>query len=138
MSHITDFHVGYEFAHLRFQLHQSEVELYCRSVGESNPISSQHRLVPQTALAAYALRGILREINLPPGAIHTAQDTSLLRPIKSDEAITFHARLTRNSLRSGWRIVSVDFSGLDEDGNLVIRGRSTVVIPEESGVASNL
>lgn len=125
--------MGYEFAPIRFQLHQSEVGLYLRSVWESNPIFSQHGVVPPTALAAYALRGILREINLPSGAIHTAQDTSVLRPITSDEAITFHARLTQNSVRSGWRIVSVDFSGLDEGENLVIRGRSTVVIPEESG-----
>ncbi|MBF8267700.1 MAG: MaoC dehydrat protein [Dehalococcoidia bacterium] len=104
--------------------------MYLRAVGESNPLFRQQALIPLTALAAYALRGILREINLPPGAIHSAQETSVSRPITSDEAIVFRARLTQNSVWKGWRFVSVDYSGVDEDEKEVIRGRSTVVIPE--------
>ena len=129
VSHITDFHVGYEFAPIRFQLKPKEVDLYLKAVGEPHALFIQQRFVPPTALAAYALRGILREIDLPPGAIHSAQDTSVFRPITSDEAIVFTARLTQNSIWKGWRFVTVDFSGVDEDEKQVIKGRSTVVIP---------
>jgi hypothetical protein len=88
-------------------------------------------LVPPTALAAYALRGILREINLPPGALHSAQEMSVSRPMTSNEAIIFRAKLTRNSVQQGWRFVSIDFSGVDEEEKQVIQGKSTVVIPED-------
>ena len=129
--HITDFHVGYEFIPIRFQLQPREVDLYLQAVGESHALFRQQRFVPPTALAAYALRGILREINLPPGAIHSAQETSVSRPIASDEAIVFRATLTQNSVWKGWRFVSVDFTGVDEEEKQVIHGRSTVVIPED-------
>lgn len=130
MPHITDFHVGYEFVPVRFQLQPREVDLYLQAVGESNPLFRQQGVVPPTALAAYALSGILREINLPPGAIHSAQDASVSRPIASDEAIVFRARLTQNSVWKGWRFVSVDFTGVDEEERQVIHGRSTVVMLE--------
>jgi hypothetical protein len=133
VTHITDFHVGYEFVPIRFQLQSREVDLYLQAVGESHSLYKQQRFVPPTALAAYALRGILREINLPPAAIHSAQETSVSRPVTSDEAIVFRARLTQNSVRGGWRFVSVDFSGVDEEEKQVIQGRSTVLIPESQG-----
>ena len=131
VPHITEFHVGYEFVPIRFQLGPEEVDLYLQAVGESNPLFREHRVVPPTALAAYALRGILLEINLPPGAIHSAQEATVSRPITSDEAIWFTARLTQNSVWKGWRFVTVDFTGVDEEEIRVIHGRSTVVIPED-------
>jgi hypothetical protein len=122
--------VGYEFVPIRFQLRPKEVDLYLQAVGEPNALFQQQGFVPPTALAAYALSGILREINLPGGAIHSAQDASVSRPITSDEAIVFRATLTQNAVWKGWRFVSVDFTGVDEDERQVIYGRSTVVIPE--------
>ena len=130
MRNITDFNVGYEFAPIRFQLQPGEVDLYLQAVGEPHPLFQKQKFVPPTALAAYALSGILREINLPGGAIHSAQDASVSRPIMSDEAIVFRATLTQNAVWKGWRFVSVDFTGVDEDEKQVIHGRSTVVIPE--------
>ena len=122
--------MGYEFVPVRFQLQPGEVALYLQAVGEPNALFQQQRFVPPTALAAYALSGILGEINLPGGAIHSAQDASVSRPIASDEAIVFRATLIQNSVWKGWRFVSVNFTGVDEDERQVIHGRSTVVIPE--------
>ncbi len=131
MSHITDFHVGYEFVPVRFQLKSEEVDLYLRAAGESNPLFWQQRFVPPAALAAYGLRGILIEIGLPPGAIHSAQATTVFRPVMSDEIIVFTAKLSQNANWKGWRFVTVDYTGVDEDEKQVIQGRSTVVIPED-------
>jgi hypothetical protein len=131
-SHITDFKVGYEFVPVRFQLSSEEVALYLQSAGESNDLFSKQNLVPLTALAAYGLRGILIEIQLPPGAIHSAQATTVFRSITSDEIIVFNARLAQNAVWNGWRFVTVDYTGVDENEIQVLQGKSTVVIPEES------
>jgi hypothetical protein len=131
VSHITDFHIGYEFVPVRFQLNAEEVDLYLQAVGESNDLFRQQKYVPPSALAAYGLRGILIEIGLPPGAIHSAQATTVFRPVMSDEIIVFRAKLAQNAIWKGWRFVTVDYTGVDEDEKQVIQGRSTVVIPEE-------
>jgi hypothetical protein len=131
MSHITDFHVGYEFVPVRFQLNPEEVALYLQAVGESNALFCQQNFVPLTALAAYGLRGILIEIGLPPGAIHSAQATSVFRATTSDETIVFSAKLTQNAVWKDWRFVTVHYTGVDEDEKQVLQGRSTVVIPED-------
>ena len=136
VSHITDFYVGYEFVPVRFQLKSEEVELYLQAVGESNALFRQQKFVPPSALAAYGLRGILIEINLPPGAIHSAQATTVFRAITYDETIVFRAKLAQNAIWRGWRFVTVDYTGVDEDEKQVIQGRSTVVIPENQKVGS--
>jgi hypothetical protein len=109
------------------------VDLYLQAVGESNDLFQRQRFVPPTALAAYALGGILREMDLPPGAIHAAQEMSLSGAVPPDDIIVFRARLTQNSVRGGWRFLAIDFSVVHEDERQVIQGRSTVVIPEGQG-----
>jgi hypothetical protein len=131
-SHITEFKVGYEFGPVRFQLNSEEVALYLQAAGESNDLFSKQNLVPLTALAAFGLRGILIEIQLPPGAIHSAQATTVFRSITSDEVIVFRAILAQNAVWKGWRFVTVDYKGIDGDERQVLQGRSTVVIPEDS------
>ena len=133
MPHIALLPVGYEFATVRFQIQSREVDLYLQAVGESDPLFRQQGVVPPTALAAYALGGILREINLPPGAIHAAQEMSFSGAVSPDDTIVFRARLTQNSVWGGWRFLAIDFSGVNEDKEQVIQGRSTVIIPEGQG-----
>ena len=128
--HITDFQVGYDFVPISFQLSDREVALYLKSVSANQGWYQEHGYVPPTAMAAFALRGILIEINLPGGAIHSAQQFTVHRPVSSTEIIEFIAKLTQNAVWKGWRFVSVQYYGLDFRGNTVINGRSTVVIPE--------
>jgi len=130
VPHIAEFQVGHEFVPIRFQLQPREVETYLQAVGESHALYIHQGFVPPTAIAAYALSGILREINLPSGAIHSAQETEVTRPRTSGEDIVFRANLTQNGVWKGWRFVSVEFSGVDKDEKQVIHGRSTVVMLE--------
>ena len=133
MPPIADFAVGHEFVPTRFRIQPQEVALYLKAVGESGALFHEDGYIPPTALAAYALAGVLREINLPPGAIHSSQDVSVSRLITSEETLVFRATLTRNWVRSGWRFVSIDFSGVDGDDKQVMHGKSTVVISEGRG-----
>ena len=128
--HITDFNVGYDFVPISFRLSKSEVDLYLKSVAGHQGLYEEHGYVPPTAMAAFALRGILLEINLPGGAIHSAQELTVHRPISSTETIEFIAKLIQNAVWKGWRFVSVQYYGLDAHGDTVINGRSTVVIAE--------
>ena len=89
--------------------------------------------VPPTALVAYALGELFRIIDLPAGAIHSAQELSLSRPVASSEEVVFRIRLTRNATMRGMRFLSVEFTGEDAEARKVIEGRSVVVVPPEGG-----
>ena len=138
LSQIKDFPVGHILTAIRFDLKHWEVELYLESVGETNSLFREQKFVPPTALAAFLLRGVLKELGLPPGAIHIAHEMSFSPAVKSDETLIFNATLTQNAVRSGWRFVTIDFSGVrflkgkEVEGDQVIDGRSTVVIAEEN------
>ena len=137
LSKIKQFPVGYKLEPVIFDLQDWEVKLYLQSAGETNPLFDQQGLVPPTALAAFALRGVLKELGLPPGAIHIAHEMSFHPAVKSDQSVVFYATLTQNAVRSGWRFVTIDFVGiLNEDDfakqEQVVNARSTVVISEES------
>lgn len=136
MSKIKQFPVGYNLEPVIFNLQDWEVQLYLASAGEANPLFENHQLVPPTAIAAFALRGVLKELGLPPGAIHIAHEMSFNPAVHSNQSIVFYARLTQNAVRSGWRFVTIDFHGLlikaSVEGKQVVVGRSTVVISEDS------
>ncbi len=87
-------------------------------------------VVPPTALGAYALAVILREFDLPAGAVHAAQEMSFSGAVGKEDTVLFRARLAQNSVRGGWRFLGFDFSATDAQGKQVVEGRSTVLVPE--------
>ena len=99
------------------------------AVEESNPMFVQQGLAPPTALAAYALGCILREIALPPGAVHASQEVSFTGAVSSEETIVFNARVAQSAIRGGWRFLGFDFSGVNAQGKQVVEGRTTVIVP---------
>lgn len=131
LPNITELTPGHEFPPIRYSLRPQDVALYIRAVGDENALYRAGGYVPPTALAAYVLGELFRVIDLPAGAIHSAQELSVSRPVGSDEDLVFRIRLTRNSIMRGMRFLSVEFTG--EDSNLlhVINGRSVVVVPGE-------
>lgn len=122
--------MGHRFTPTQYHLRPDEVDLYLEAVEDSSPEFRQQNAVPPTALAAYALKRILHEIDLPGGAVHAAQDLSFSRTVAIGETVVFSARLSQNSLRAGWRYLAIDLSATLVDGSQVMEGRSTLLLPE--------
>ena len=129
MPNIAELAVGHEFPPARCKLTPQDVSLYLEAVGDENALYRDDGYVPPTALVAYALGKLFRMIDLPAGAIHSAQELSLSRPVASSEEVVFRIRLTRNAKMRGMRFLSVEFTGEDEEARQVIGGRSVVVVP---------
>ena len=109
---------------------------YLEAVGDENTLYLAEGYVPPTALVAYVLGELFRVIDLPAGAIHSAQELSVSRPVASNEDLVFRIRLTRNATMRGMRFLSVEFTGEDSDLLHVINGKSVVVVPGEGGETS--
>ena len=127
---ISQLPVGHQFTPAQYHLRPDEVGRYLDAVEDSSTLFRRQDVVPPTALAAYALKGILREIDLPGGAVHAAQDLSFSQAVGMGETVVFRAKLSQNSIRSGWRYLTIDLSATVEDGSQVMEGRSTILIPE--------
>ena len=115
---------------MEYRTQADEISLYLESVEDSSLSYRQQDTVPPIALAAYALKGILHEIDLPGGSVHAGQDLSFSRAVAIGETVIFTAKVSQNSLRSGWRYLAIDLSATVEDGYSVMEGKSTILIPE--------
>ena len=133
VPNIAELAAGHEFPPARYTLRPQDVALYLEVVGDVNKLYHMDGYVPPIALVAYALSCLFRAIDLPPGAIHSAQEMSVSRPVASDEDVVFRIRLTRNTIMRGMRFLSVEFTGEDAESRQVIGGRSVVVVPGEGG-----
>ncbi len=118
---------GYELPLATFELTLEAVSRYIDAVGELStpPIRS----VPPLAMAAYALKALLQSITLPPGTIHTSQETEFFKSVPPWSTISCHAKVVQKQVRARFRSLAVETSILDQAGELVLRGKTTLILP---------
>ena len=107
------------------------VEQYLGAVGDGSSIYGELDVAPPMALAARALGALLQELALPPGTIHAAQELECRRMVRVGERVSCSAKLSRPLQRGGWQFVSAEFTLSGDNGEAVLGGKSTVLIPPE-------
>ena len=105
------------------------VEEYVRAVEDVSSIYRELGVAPTTALAARALGALLEQLSLPPGSIHAAQELECKRMVRLGEEVSCTARLSRPIHRGNWRFISADFTLCGVDGEALLSGKSTVLVP---------
>ena len=125
-SHIV---AGQEISGASFLLDPAMVQAYTSAVEESSPVYRDTTPVPPTAIAALGVRTILKELGLPPGTLHAAQEMSMSRAVAAGEELSCAAKVAQSSQRRGWQFVIVEFSLADREGNAVLEGRTTLMVP---------
>lgn len=88
-------------------------------------------IVPPMSLAARAVGALVEKLALPPGTIHAAQELESRRLVMVGEQVTCRASVSKPRQRGGWAFVSADFTLSDTDGQAVLEGKSTVLIPAQ-------
>jgi len=92
----------------------------------------KEEVAPPLAIAAQVLTMLLEKMSMPPGAVHTAQELSSQSPIRVGQTVTGSAKWPRPAKRDQWRFISADFVIKGEDGQLLLRGRTSVMAPDRS------
>ena len=105
------------------------VEQYLGAVGDASSIYGELDVAPPMALVARALGALLQELALPPGTIHAAQELDCHRMVSVGEQVSCFAKLSRPMERAGWQFVSAEFTMSGDDGESILGGKSTVLIP---------
>ena len=120
---------GEEFSLGRWVVDLKGQEAYLGAVGDVATVYQELGAAPPMALAAQVLGALLSELSLPPGTIHAAQELSCGRLVKLGQEVSCSARLSRPLQRGNWRFISADFSVRGSDGETLLEGKTTVLVP---------
>ena len=108
-----------------------EAALYLSAVGDDAPLYAEEGVVPPMALAAMVMAATMRAVELPPGAVHTAQEVEFARPVAQGADLACTATVVSNSVRRGTRFLVIEMRGVD-GGSPALSARATIVIDGES------
>jgi acyl dehydratase len=125
------FEKGQTFGEVRFELTPEAVRDYVAAVEDGAVTALGKGAVPPMAIAAYAVRGLLSEMPLPPGSIHAGQELEFLRPARLGDALSVTGRVLSAGERKGWTLATVALDVRDGAGEPVMRGRATLTTPAE-------
>ena len=107
---------------------QDSVDEYLLSVGDSLPIYKETGIAPPLFSAASALGALLRELALPPGAIHSLQEIETLTPVAIGSDVKVNALVEKPRHRAGLEFITVVCS-VESAGALALKSKSTVLVP---------
>ena len=105
------------------------VEGYLGAIEDDSPIYGELGVVPPLALAARAMGALLEALRLPPGTLHAAQELDCKRTVVLGEEVVCVAKLSRPISRGEWQFISAEFSLNGKDGDVLLGGKSTVLVP---------
>ena len=111
------------------------VSEYLSAVEDGLPIYRELDAVPPMALAARALGALLDELALPPGTIHASQELDCRRIVRYGEEVSCTGSISRPRQRGAWQFVTADFQLRGKDGNDLVSGKSTVLVPVDESAS---
>ena len=120
--------VGYQFPAASYRLEPETIATYLKAIGASGS-RYDDKLVPPTAIAAYALAALSDNMSLPSGTIHTHQELEFKSAVPVGETITCYARVSRNQERGKFHFLSIDLDVLDQKQRSVLAGKTSFVLP---------
>ena len=122
---------GYEFPASSFQMDDPAVATYLRAVGETGTLYNDSRLVPPTAIAAFAMAALSEKLSFPPGTIHVSQDLEFMDTISTSDTLTCYARVSRKQDRGKLHLLTVDLNVHNQQKRTVLAGKTSFVLPEQ-------
>ena len=126
-----DFHGlarGDEFVIPAITFDASDVRAYLDATGE--PAERWEGVVPPLAAGAWALGALMEHVPLPGGALHAGQEFEFLRALTPGEALEASVTVAQRSERRGTLLLALAIElRTASDGEVVLRGRSTVAAP---------
>jgi acyl dehydratase len=123
--------VGYEFPPATYSLDAERVALYIKVVGGGR-LFRDGKLVPPTAIAAYAMASLADSMTLAEGTIHTQQELEFKKAVAVGEKVTCLAKVSRNMARGKFHFLNIDLDVRDSHQQPVMTGKAGFILPAGS------
>ena len=107
------------------------VERYRDAVGDWSKITSVdgEEVAPPMAVAALSLRGVIKDLAIPGGALHAGQELEFKGAVHVGETLRCSAKILQNSVRGKWRFLVVQLYVETQVDQRVMEGKSTIMVP---------
>ena len=112
------------------------VDDYLRAVGDELPIYRETGLAPLLYGTAASLGLLLKNLELPPGAIHSLQEVSALAPIAIGHDLLASATLERPRRRGNLQFITAATHLMTPEGIVVLSGKTTVLVSDDAASAA--
>ena len=89
-------------------------------------------LAPPMSISALSLRGVVNDLKIPGGTLHVGQETEYKKPVAIGETLHCEATVSSNNVRGEWRFMGVELKVTDSKGDIVMNGKSTILLPVKS------
>ena len=124
---------GQRISRERLTLDAEAVGRYAEAVGDaSKPVAKDGTaLVNPMAVGALALSAVINALRIPGGTVHAGQELDFGRALPVGAEITCTATVAQNSVRREWRFLVVNLTAADDEGNEVMQGKSTIMLPTQ-------
>ncbi len=132
----ADLESGQVISRHSYMLDRDMVEDYIMAVQDDSPTIADgngDRLVPAMAVAALSLRGVVEDLRIPGGTLHTGQEFEFSQSVSIGSGLECVATLAQNSVRGEWRFLTVNCRATRDDGEPVMTGKSSIMIPSHLG-----
>jgi hypothetical protein len=116
---------GHEFPRASFTVSGEQAQTYLRAVGDRGTYGDA---VPPLAVVALALGALQEQLSLPEGSLHTGQEVTHERALRTGEALTLTGRIAQRSERQGFVISVIEFEIASRAG-VGVRARTTIMAP---------
>ena len=116
---------GQTISNRRYTLDDAAVALYVNAVGDRSGLYREgDGVTPPMAVAALGLRGVVEDLHIPGGTLHTSQEMEFLVAVPVGSELRCEADVLQNSVRGGRRFLVVDIRMDDGDGRRVLTARA--------------
>ncbi len=121
---------GQTISDRRYTLDDAAVALYVNAVGDRSGLyETGDGVTPPMAVAALGLRGVVEDLRIPGGTLHTGQELEFLTGVAAGSELRCEADVLQNSVRGDRRFLVVGIRMDDADGRRVLNGKSSLVLP---------
>lgn len=114
-----------------WEITPAAVREYLAAVGDTLPIYRNTQFAPPLLLAARVVGILLDQLSLPDGAIHSLQEVDTLAPARIGARVSASAQVAPAQARGGMRFLTVNYTVADAAGRDLMRGRTTVLLPDD-------
>lgn len=122
---------GHILDEVHFQLKASLVKDYVSVVDDQSQLYRSTELVPPMAVASLGVRMLLQGLDLPPGAIHVAQELTTHRAASQGQQVSCRAQVAQSSQRRDGLFLVLQFTVSDEVGQPILDGRTMLMVPAQ-------
>ena len=116
-----------------FRTDPGAVAEYLNATGDGLDIYSRTGFVPPLFLAASSLGLLLREMDLPGGAVHSLQEIETRNPVSIGSEVRAVANFERPRSRAGLNFITAVCDIIDSSGQTLLVSKSTVMTSDDAG-----